>query len=61
MKLTKKLAVKLTDNTPIQRPIQPVRLGGRFQYFLVVNSRYGFTIVRELKHTSQPCCDKTMD
>jgi len=41
--------------------IQPIKLGGRFQQYLVVKSHYGFTIVREMKYTSWHCCDNTMD
>ena len=35
--------------------------GGRFQYHVVVKSHYGFITVREMKYTSQHCCDITMD
>jgi len=36
-------------------------MGERFQYNLVVKSHYGFSTAREMKYTSQHCCDKTMD
>ena len=35
--------------------------GGRFQQYLVVKSRYGFTTARGMKYTLQYRCDKTMD
>ena len=46
-----------------QGRIQPVRLGGggRFQWYLVVKTHTSFATVREIKYTSQHCCDKTMD
>jgi len=31
-----------------QRRIQPLSLGGRFQWYLAVKSHYGFTTVREM-------------
>ena len=37
------------------------KAGGRFQYYLAVKSLKGFATVREMKYTSQHCCDKTMD
>ena len=45
-----------------QGRIQPARLGGwQFQKYLVVKSHNDFPTVREMKHTSQQCCDQTMD
>jgi len=44
-----------------QGRIQPVRLGVRYQQYLVVKSHNGFATVREMKCTSQHCWDKTMD
>ena len=45
-----------------QGRIQPESLGGgRVQKYLVVNSHNDFPTVREMKHTSQQCCDQTMD
>ena len=38
-----------------------VRLGERFQYYLVVKSHNSLATVREIEYTSQRCCDKTMD
>jgi len=35
--------------------------GGRVQKYLVVNSHNDFPTVREMRHTSQQCCDQTMD
>jgi len=35
--------------------------GGRFQQYSAVKAHYAFTTVREMKYTSQHCCDKTMD
>jgi len=36
-----------------QRRIQPVRLGGRFQYYLVVKFYNSLATVREMKYSSQ--------
>ena len=35
--------------------------GGWFQWYLAINSRYGFTAVREMQYTSQHSCDKIMN
>jgi len=32
---------------------------GRFQWYFAVKFNYGFTTAREIKYTSQHCCDKT--
>jgi len=52
----------VTECRPTSRadPASRVR-GGIFQYYLVVEFDYGFTTVREMKYTSQHCCDKTLD
>jgi len=42
-------------------PASKFRGEGRFQKHLVVKSQYDFPTVREMKHTSQQCCDQTMD
>jgi len=34
---------------------------GRFQYYVAFKPHYTFTTLREMKYTSQNCCDKTMD
>jgi len=39
---------------------QKVR-GGRVLQYLVVSPHYGFNTLRDMKYTSQHCCDKTMD
>jgi len=41
-------------------PASKVR-AGRVQKYLVVNSHNDLPTVREMKHTSQQCCDQTMD
>ena len=42
-------------------PASKVRaLGGRFRYYLPAKAHNNFPTVRELKHTSQHCCDKTV-
>ena len=41
--------------------IQPASLEGRFQKYLAVKSHNHFPTVREMKHTSQKCCDQRMD
>ena len=46
-------------NTAGTDPASKVR--GAISLYLVVKSHYGFTTVREIKQTSQHCCDKTMD
>ena len=48
---------------PVLTPghIQPMRLGRRFQLYLLVKSHHGFTTLREMKYTSQHFRDKTMD
>jgi len=40
-------------------PVSKVR--GAIQEYLAVNSRNGFTTVREMKYASQYCCVKTMN
>jgi len=35
-----------------------IYLGGRFQQYSAVKAHYAFTTVREMKYTSQHCCDK---
>jgi len=35
--------------------------GGQFQQYLEVKSYYQFTTPRDMKYTSQHCCDKTID
>ena len=48
---------------PVLAPgqIQPIRLRGRFQQYLLVKPHYGFTTLGEMKYTSQHFCDKTVD
>jgi len=45
----------------MQGQIQPVRLGGRFQYHLLLQSHCGFTTVKEINHILEHYFDKTMD
>jgi len=49
--------------TETQGQIQPVRSEVEISVlqYLAVKSHNSFTTVREMKYTSQPCCDKTMD
>jgi len=37
------------------------KVWGRYQQLSVVMSHNGFATVREMKYTSQHCCDKTTD
>ena len=54
-------------NTAVEQEVIPgvdpaSKVRGRgFQYYLEVKSHNSFTTVREMKHVSQHCCDKTMD
>ena len=53
------LIFRMSSSPPIQ--VQPVKLKGLFQYYLVVKSHNGFATVREIKVCfTQHCCDKTM-
>jgi len=45
----------------IQGRIQPVRLEGAISVIFGSQSDYGLDTVREMKHISPHCCDKTMD
>jgi len=50
------LPVKLT-----QGQIKSIWLRGRFSNIWLVKSHYCVTTVREMKYTSQHCCDETVD
>jgi len=49
----------MSDSDPASDPAS--KAWGGFHHYLIVKSHYGFATLKEMKHTLQHCCDKTLD